>query len=85
MNIGQIATKEDLRRIERLIEDIKLPLTGTRWIRTNQVEELYGLSESTLKRLKASRKVVTSKIGNVVYYDVDSIESLLEMNKLEVV
>ncbi|HWJ28418.1 MAG TPA: helix-turn-helix domain-containing protein [Flavisolibacter sp.] len=51
------------------------------WLRNEDVCRLLAISPSTLKRLRISGKVLSSKVGGIHYYEYRKIEKLLSDNQ----
>ncbi|MFV0211432.1 helix-turn-helix domain-containing protein [Empedobacter falsenii] len=78
---------EDIQQIRDMINsDLKQFLENnikTRWLRTNEVCEQLGISISTLKQMRSNSQITYSRIGKVIYYDMDDIHNILEQNKVK--
>lgn len=84
-----IITSEDLMEFKvELLEDIKVLLqqhNGTaakKWLKSNEVRELLGISPGTLQNLRINGTLPYTKIGGVLYYDQREIMEVLERNKV---
>ncbi|MFV0193981.1 helix-turn-helix domain-containing protein [Empedobacter falsenii] len=77
---------EDIQQITNLIcTDLKDYLEHNikhKWLRTKDVCEQLGISNSTLKKMRINNQITFSRIGKVYYYDVEDIDKLLEKNKV---
>ena len=83
-----IITPDDLENFrKRLLEDIQnLPVKrdatkSERWLRSDEVVKLLKLSLGTLQHLRRTGALPYTKIGNVVYYDVEDIEKMMLKSK----
>ncbi|MBW8201179.1 helix-turn-helix domain-containing protein, partial [Muricauda sp. W52] len=71
-----------------LLEDIKDLLenqnkqTNKKWLKSNEVRELLGISPGTLQNLRINGTLPFSKIGGVLYYDYQEIIEVLEKHKI---
>ena len=79
-----IITTEDLMEFKmELLEDIKDLLenqnkqTNKKWLKSNEVRELLGISPGTLQNLRINGTLPFSKIGGVLYYDYQEIIEVL--------
>ena len=54
----------------------------SRWIRSKQVKELLGISDSKLQTMRVNRSLTFSQIDGTYFYDRDSIMQILEQNKV---
>ncbi|HWJ30357.1 MAG TPA: helix-turn-helix domain-containing protein [Flavisolibacter sp.] len=79
-----IVTRADLQafRIE-LLNDLKLLFgkddrqASKPWLRNQEVCRLLSISSSTLKRMRISGKMKSTKVCGIHYYSYSEIESLL--------
>ncbi|WP_421803946.1 helix-turn-helix domain-containing protein [Flagellimonas sp.] len=85
-----ILTTEDLMEFKlELLEDIKELLQnqsgqqGKKWLKSNEVRELLGISPGTLQNLRINGTLPYTKIGGVLYYEYHEIMELLERNKVQ--
>ena len=84
-----IITTEDLREFKmELLDDIKQLLhghdgqTNKKWLKSNEVRELLGISPGTLQNLRINGTLPYTKIGGVLYYDYQEIIQVLEQNRI---
>ncbi|MEO2051999.1 MAG: helix-turn-helix domain-containing protein [Allomuricauda sp.] len=84
-----IITTEDLMEFKmELLEDIKALLKdqngqqGKKWLKSNEVRDLLGISPGTLQNLRINGTLPYTKIGGVLYYEYHEIMELLEQNKV---
>jgi len=84
-----IITSEDLMEFKvELLEDIKELLqnqngpTVKKWLKSNEVRELLGISPGTLQNLRVNGTLPYTKIGGVLYYEYHEIMEVLERNKI---
>ena len=83
-----IITKEDLERFKQdVINELKNAIEGrsnlkVRWIKSAEVKELLGVSNSTLQNLRSNGTLSYTKVGGSIYYNIDEIEKLMEENKI---
>ena len=83
-----VITAEDLeRQLQKDVDEVKSAVTITdsnnvRWIRSKQVKELLGVSDSKLQTMRINRSITYSQIDGTYFYDKESILSLLEQNKV---
>ncbi|MEC7263889.1 MAG: helix-turn-helix domain-containing protein [Bacteroidota bacterium] len=84
-----IITTEDLMEFKvELLEDIKALLKdqngqqGKKWLKSNEVRELLGISPGTLQNLRINGTLPYTKIGGVLYYEYHEIMEVLEQNKV---
>ncbi|WP_418498484.1 helix-turn-helix domain-containing protein [Flagellimonas sp.] len=84
-----IITSEDLMEFKlELLEDIKALLKdqsgqlGKKWLKSNEVRDLLGISPGTLQNLRINGTLPYTKIGGVLYYEYHEIMEVLEQNKV---
>lgn len=85
---ANIVTTEDLFEFKaNLLEDIKQLLqdqgqTEKKWLKSNEVRELLGISPGTLQNLRINGTLPYTKVGGVLYYEYHEIMEVLEKNKI---
>lgn len=84
-----IITTEDLYDFKlELLEDIKQLLQSQngqvtkKWLKSNDVRELLGISPGTLQNLRINGTIPYTKVGGVLYYDYNEIMKVLENNRV---
>jgi hypothetical protein len=83
-----VITAEDLeRQLQKVVDEVKFAVSNidssnVRWIRSKQVKELLGISDSKLQTMRINRSITYSQIDGTYFYDKESILSLLEQNKV---
>jgi hypothetical protein len=83
-----VINAEDLeRQLQKVVDEVKSAVTNNdssnvRWIRSKQVKELLGISDSKLQTMRINRSITYSQIDGTYFYDKESILSLLEQNKV---
>jgi hypothetical protein len=87
MAILNVATNDDLALLRKqLLEDLSKMLNENKisaykkWVRTSDVEEMLGLSASSVQNLRTSGALGFSKINGTIFYKLEDIEKLLENN-----
>ncbi|MDG3581248.1 helix-turn-helix domain-containing protein [Galbibacter pacificus] len=83
----KIVTNEDLYQFKtELINEIKQILnyegdeSQKKWLKSNEVQQLLGISSGTLQNLRVNGTLPYSKIGGVLYYEYQQIINILENN-----
>ena len=72
--------KDDLlSNIKNLIGD-KSKTTTKKWLKSPEVRKLLGLSTGTLQNLRINGTLPYTKMGGVIYYDLEEITKVLEKN-----
>ena len=83
-----VINAEDLeRQLQKVVDEVKSAVTNNdssnvRWIRSKQVKELLGISDSKLQTMRINRSITYSQIDGTYFYDKESILSLLDQNKV---
>src|SRR6478672_8191506 len=54
---------------------------GKQWVKSYEVKKLLGMSTGTLQTLRANGTLPYSKIGGIVYYDINEINKVLNGKK----
>jgi len=84
---ANIITIEDLTQFRhQLLEDIKTifhtkPAKQKQWLKSSEVRKLLKISPGTLQNLRINGTLSYTKIGSIIYYNYDDIETLLDKNK----
>ncbi|MCF3109634.1 helix-turn-helix domain-containing protein [Niabella sp. CC-SYL272] len=52
-----------------------------RWLKTSEVRKMLGMSAGTLQTLRNKGTIPSTKIGGVVYYDIEEIKKVLSSYK----
>lgn len=71
-------------RIFKELEGLKqYSTTESRWLKSNDVKELLGISHGKLQDLRDRGLIPFTKLGGVIFYDRSEIEKMLlkNMNK----
>ena len=67
---------------EEISGNIKTPEpTGTKWLKSHQVQRLLNISPGTLQTLRINGTIPFSKVGGSIYYSADDVHKVLERNK----
>jgi len=85
-----ILTTDDLREFKlELLDDIKKLLSkhasGTlkRYLKSSEVMDLLQISPGTLQNLRINGTLPYSKVGGIIYYDVEEIQKVMEANRVQ--
>ena len=85
-----IITTEDLMEFKvELLEDIKDLLenqnksTNKKWLKSNEVRELLGISPGTLQNLRINGTLPYTKVGGIIYYDAEEIQNIMTANRVQ--
>jgi hypothetical protein len=84
----EIMTRADwqLFKTELLQEIIALTSQKTeprKWLKSEEVRKLLKISPGTLQTLRINGTLEYSRIGNIIYYDADHLNKVLEENKVK--
>lgn len=47
--------------------------TAGRWLRSKQIKHIFGISESTLQKLRRAKLVPFFKLGGTIFYDYNKL------------
>ena len=83
----EIITKADLEKLKTEIKDIIISLiddafSKNKWLKSNDIQKMLGVSSGTLKNLRLNGILPHSKIGGTIYYNYADILCVLEKNKI---
>ena len=82
----ELITKEDLQIFKsELLSEIKSLLKpdgveNKKWLRSNQVCKLLGISPGTLQTFRVNGTVPFTKVGGILFFKAEDIEKLMEEN-----
>jgi hypothetical protein len=87
MNRDELITKADLDQFKSEIKDVIISLMGdkfskNKWLKSNEVQKMLGVSNSTVKNLRLKGLLPHSKIGGIIYYNYSDIIKVLNENKI---
>ncbi len=83
-----IITQADLDQFKAdVINELKLLMSNektvkTKWVKNKEVKKLLQISHSTLQTLRDNGTLSYSKIGGILYYNLEEIEKVMEDNKI---
>lgn len=83
----EILTRQDLILFKQdLINELKQifskeQTTQKEWLKSDEVRRLLKVSPGTLQTLRVNGTLQYTKIGGIIYYDYDHIQSLLNKQK----
>ena len=84
-----IITTDDLREFKmELLDDIKKLLskqaTGKlkKYLKSSEVMDMLQVSPGTLQNLRVNGTLPYTKIGGIIYYDVEEIQSVMTANRV---
>lgn len=77
----QVLTAEDLEKFRKqLLTDIENLLNvkyPKKWLKTNEVMELLGMSEVTLQTLRNKGLIPFRKLGGTVYFNAEELDEFM--------
>ena len=84
MNV-ELITREDLRRLEDLLNEIKQIVhpglsQPKKWLKSCEVRKMLNISPGTLQNLRINGTLRFTKIGSIMYYKLEDINKILEGN-----
>jgi len=89
MNKDDLITKADLEQLKTEIKDVIVSLiddklSKNKWLKSNEVQKMLGVSNSTVRSLRLKGLLPYTKIGGSIYYYHSDIINLLEKNRLNI-
>jgi hypothetical protein len=85
-----IITTDDLRDFKmELLDDIKKILakqaSGTlkKYLKSSEVMKMLQISPGTLQNLRINGTLPFSKMGGIIYYDIEDIQKVMIKNRVE--
>ena len=88
---AEIITTDDLREFKiDLLDNIKQLLSNNngqpqkKWLKSPEVRKLLAISPGTLQNLRINRKLPFTKVGGVIYYDLEDINKIMTNNKVSI-
>lgn len=87
MTANELITKQDLLNLKaELLSAMQslvnqADMTKKKWLKTNEVKEMLGLSSSGLSNLRINGTLPYTKLSGVIYYDYSDIMKILESTK----
>ena len=84
---AQIVTTEDLFELKVELEEIKKLLkelggqSSKKWLKSKEVRKLLNISAGTLQTRRINGTLPYTKMGGVLYYDLEDIQKVLLANK----
>ena len=88
---SQLVAIKDLEDFRvKLLTDIKMMLEGhlnkttKRWLKSNEVKKMLGISSGTLQTLRNNGKIPFTKMGGLTFYDAAQMDKPLSTLKKDV-
>ena len=85
-----IITTDDLREFKmELLDDIKKILTQQasgilkKYLKSSEVMEMLQISPGTLQNLRVNGTLPFSKMGAIIYYDIEDIQKVMRNNRVD--
>ena len=86
----EIVTTDDLREFKLdLVNEIKKildeyhGLPTKKWLKSDEVKRLLGISSSTLQNLRVRGMLPYTKLGGVIFYESEKIQKALQNNSVQ--
>lgn len=87
MDIENFATKQDIRRLERLLkatlDELNEKVHFHKWVKKGKAAEILGISKRTLGRMRNRGEITFTRVGQTVFIDMISLYEVFEKNKIE--
>lgn len=84
-----IITTDDLREFKiELLNDIKKLLAKQasgkikKYLKSSEVMDILQVSPGTLQNLRVNGTLPYTKVGGIIYYDVEEIQSVMTANRV---
>lgn len=81
---NQLITLADLADFKsELLQDLKIVCkqfthqNDKQWLKSHEVRKLLGISPGTLQTLRDNGTIPFTRIGNVMFYNIDDINSMM--------
>jgi hypothetical protein len=85
---ANIVTLEDLQNFKQeILSEIQKILSQKhtipvkKWLKSHEVRRLLTVSPGTLQNLRVNGRLPFSKIGGVIFYDIDDVQKMIQDNK----
>lgn len=89
--MAEIITLEYFQKFESNLQErlaqLELANKGdgfNRWLKSNDVKEMLGISHGTLQQLRDNKTLAYCKVGGIIFYDRLEIEKYLEKSMKKV-
>ncbi|MFA9372321.1 MAG: helix-turn-helix domain-containing protein [Labilibaculum antarcticum] len=87
---AEIITTDDLREFKiELLNEFKAilkqqnGLPNKKWLKSHEVQDLLGVSPGTLRSMRITGGLNHTKVGRVIFYDLENIKKMLEKNQVQ--
>jgi len=84
-----IITTDDLREFKlELLDDIKNLLSKQasgkikKYLKSSEVMDMLQVSPGTLQNLRINGTLPYTKVGGIIYYDVEEIQKVMDANRV---
>lgn len=86
MKADELITKSDLEQFKKeILNDISGLIKNNHiqkpWLNNADLQEILGISYSTLQNLRVNGALPYTKLGGTIYYAWDDIERVMQENK----
>lgn len=87
----EILTPNDLKEFKsELLNELKKIMNqkqvepAKKWLRSSEVRSLLGISQGTLQNMRSNGTLAYTKLGGVMFYDIENIKQMLDKNMVAV-
>lgn len=87
----EILTPNDLKEFKNeLLNELKKIINekqtqpAKKWLRSSEVRKLLGISPGTLQNMRSNGTLPFTKLGGVMFYDIENIKRMLDKNMVAV-
>jgi len=88
VTLDQLVTVSDLQAFKtELLLSIKSILSNTnkhpvkKWLKSYEVKKMMNISTGTLQNLRTNGTLPFTKVGGIIYYNLEDIEKVMESAK----
>ena len=87
---AEIITTDDLRKFKiEILQEFKKMLKEhngqpvKKWLKSYEVRKFLGISQGKLQNMRHNGTLPYTRIGSVIFYDVEDIRKMMESNQEE--
>ncbi|MCT4646475.1 MAG: helix-turn-helix domain-containing protein [Carboxylicivirga sp.] len=77
--------KEDLlQQLSKIVAD-SLSSDTKKWVKSAEVRTLLGISPGTLQNMRVNGSLPYTKVGGIIFYDINDIQKMISKNKVSTI
>lgn len=78
VTLGDLADfKAELLQDLKVMNKEQASASNKQWLKSHEVRKLLGISPGTLQTLRDNRTLPFTRIGNVMFYNIDDIDKMM--------